>query len=125
MARTFYKNALVVGEAKPPKILLVGPQVLLDWEVAVEKTAEIFFHSGWAQTSRVGGKLFEEIRSKNPQNVDVLRQLRDAASAKAAGATRPEILTSLVSTKRKKSLRVLLLLLLRLRRLHLPFSLLP
>jgi hypothetical protein len=40
---------------------------------------------------------------KNPQNVDVMRQLQDAANAKAAGASRPEIsVKSLVSETKAK-----------------------
>jgi hypothetical protein len=56
----------------PKPFAIESPGFLVQFEKVLDETADRVFNTRWRSTIKVGGKLFEDIRSKNPQNTDII-----------------------------------------------------
>jgi hypothetical protein len=77
MASKSYDFEAILSETvlqrQVPKLFVIeSPAGVETFEKACNEVADRVFYARWRATIKVGGKAFEEIRAKNPQNEDIL-----------------------------------------------------
>ena len=61
----------------PPVFNLETPAHMARFEVECKEVGERFLHRNWPHTVKVGGKIFEEIRARKPENTDIVCHVRN------------------------------------------------
>src|SRR5436305_6276279 len=83
--------AEVVGRELPPYFKIESPGNFPDFEKICADLGDKILSPTWRKTVLVGGKLFEEIREKNPKNTDVqflLSVIRQYKTALTGGVSK-------------------------------------